>query len=655
MEQHLLNDVLLVLAIAVAAVALFSQLRLPAILGYLVVGVVIGPYTLGWLEHGPSTRFLGEIGVTLLLFSIGLEFPIAQLRVMKSTILGLGIPQVIIGTLTGALIVWSNGFEWQAAFIVGGALALSSTAIVIKQLSEQSELQENHGRLALGVLLLQDLAAVPFLVVIPILGASTDTSMGLSIGLALIKGLFALVFMLSIGHWALRPLLHYIARQNSQELFTLTVLLISLAAAWVTNLMGLSLQLGAFLAGMMIAETEFRHQIESEIRPFRDILLGLFFVTVGMHLDIFALPGMWQWILLLTVGIMFGKGIIIVLLARMIGNNARTSVRAGLVLGQGGEFGIALLTLALVSGVVSETQSQPVLAAIVLSMMIAPVIIRNNSKYVDSIADFLGEKVASTELIDDLHTSEFSEHVILCGYGHVGQNISTVLQEEGFKTVALDQDPERVRSAWETGEHVFFADGLNLSHLNAAGLDKACALIISFKDLQGCLHLIPQIRSHLPDLPILIRASNPIASDKLLDAGATEAIPEALETGLMLSSQALRILGIAPELIIERMETIRHNRYRSFRTVFSNSANEQNPAVSKFMQGIPVPENSLLVGKTLRSSSLHQFGVSVSGLIRDNIRGDEPAPEMVIESGDILILSGSTEELRHAENFILRA
>lgn len=315
MNSDPLQQTLTLLSIAVLIVVVFRKVHLPPIAGYLCVGIIAGPNATAWVSKSDVTQHLGEIGVAFLLFTIGLDFSFERLRDLRGALLGLGSAQVAVGTASGGLIAWLLGTEWQAALVVGGALAMSSTAIVIKQLTDQLELHSPHGRLATGVLLFQDLAAVPFLVVIPILAAGAEHSIATPLVWALLKGLAAVALMLLLGHWALRPLLHMVTATRTIELFTLTVLLISLATAWITHLMGLSLVLGAFLAGMMLSETEYRHQVEADIRPFRDVLLGLFFITVGMQLDLAALPSLWPWVVVLVAGLVAGKGLLIALLA----------------------------------------------------------------------------------------------------------------------------------------------------------------------------------------------------------------------------------------------------------------------------------------------------------------------------------------------------
>ncbi|MDQ2695590.1 MAG: cation:proton antiporter, partial [Pseudomonadota bacterium] len=534
-----------VLAVAVVAVAAFRRMQLPPVLGYLFVGLLVGPHALGLLAYSDATRLLGEVGVAFLLFTIGLEFSIPQFLAMRRTLLGLGGTQVLAGTLSGGFIAWALGATWQAALVVGGALAMSSTAIVVKQLTDQLELQAPHGRLALGILLFQDLAAVPFLVMIPILAGSGGGTPGLPLLLALVKAVAAFAVMLALGRWVLRPLFHQVAVLRSAELFTLTVLLVSLAAAWITSLLGLSLALGTFLAGMMLSETEYRHQIEADIRPFRDVLLGLFFITVGMQLDLRLLPPLWPWIALLVLGLVLGKGPLIVVLTRLAGHDSATALRTGAVLAHGGEFGFALLALALGTGLLDFNSSQPILAAVLVSMVVAPVLIRHNAALARVLLPRPQRPASGRRRGEIAAAVEAAQgHVILCGYGRTGQALAAFLESEGLAWVALDVEPARVKRAWESGRPVFYGDAARQEILHAAGLERAAALVISFNDLPDALKLLHAARPRRADLPILARCRDDSAGQRLYAAGATEVVAENQEAGLMLTVRLSLRLGV---------------------------------------------------------------------------------------------------------------
>lgn len=560
MEHIVLTQILILLTASVLVVAVFRRIHLPPILGYLFVGMALGPHALNWFGDSAAVHLAAEIGIAFLLFAIGLEFSLPQFWAMRRTLLGLGGMQVLVGTLSGMVIAWLLGIPWQAALIVGGALAMSSTAIVVKQLTDQLELQHQHGRLALGILLFQDLAAVPFLVLIPILANGSEQALSWPLLLTLFKTAAVFGLMLMLGRWLLRPLFHHIAAAHSAELFTLTVLLVSLLAAWITDLVGLSLALGAFLAGMMLSETEYRHQIENDIRPFRDVLLGLFFITVGMRLDLALLPPLWLWITLLVTGLVLGKGLFIAALAFLFGNNKADALRTGLVLGHGGEFGFALLTLALGMGLLDAASSQPILAAMVITMLIAPLLIRHSA---DLARLAFPQQPPKDQAAEDIAAAAraIEQHVIVCGFGRVGQHLVDFLRQEQLAYIALDLDPSRVKDAWEDGEQVFYGDASQRDILLAAGLERANALVVSFDDPRGALHILHNARLLRDDIPILIRARDDSNLQQFMAAGATEVVPETLEASLLLAAQLLQLLDVPTERISGSLKTIRQQRY----------------------------------------------------------------------------------------------
>ena len=478
---------------------------------------------------------------------------------MRKALLGMGSAQVVAGTLSGGIIAWSLGISWQGALIVGGALALSSTAIVVKQLTDQLELQTEHGRLALGILLFQDLAAVPFLALIPIL-ARGDPS-GWLLVTTLLAGVLVLAVVLVFGRRVLRPVFHEVAASRSAELFTLAVLLISLAAAWITHELGLSLALGAFLAGMMLSETEYRHQIETEIRPFRDVLLGLFFITVGMQLDLSKIPDIWPWVLLLLAGVVIGKGFVIYLLLRLADYGAVSALRTGQVLAQGGEFGIALLVLAVISGLITGGDSQPILVAVILSMMLSPVLISFNGPVAAAV--FRRKTVRAGEDIPvqiEQATRDTRDHVVICGFGRVGRTIAESLYEQGIGFVGLDTNPEIVKAGWREGEPVFFGDATHHRILEAAGVKHARAVVICVDNMNVALKILHAARHGTKTIPVLMRARDESSLDMFLDAGADEVIPETLEAGITMVTQLLLLLGRPPEEVYAHVKSFRERR-----------------------------------------------------------------------------------------------
>ena len=380
MIHSYLNDTLVMLAAALLAVALCLRSNMPPILGYLIVGIVIGPSGTGLINDSAHIQGFAEFGVVFLLFSIGLEFSIPLLLRMKASVFGLGSAQVLLTAALTMTLAWLLGLSSDAALVLGGVIAMSSTALVTKQLADQSELHTRHGRNCIGILLFQDVMVAPFLILVDMLTETVSRMSVASVAVALAEAALALTLIYAFGRWVLRPLFSMVARFHSAELFTLTVLLIVLGAAALTHHIGLSFALGAFLAGAMLSETEFRHQVEAEIRPFRDLLLGLFFISIGMMLDLATLPSIWLQALALMLVMVMGKGLLVAAFCRLGGWEAAVAMRTGLILAHGGEFGFAILVLAINGGVLAPNNGQVVLAAMLFSMVIAPLLIRYNGR-----------------------------------------------------------------------------------------------------------------------------------------------------------------------------------------------------------------------------------------------------------------------------------
>lgn len=657
MESGILEHILVLLAASVMGVALFKRINLPPVLAYLFVGMVVGPFGLGLIPENDGTRLLAEFGVVFLLFTIGMEFSLPYLMAMKKEMLGLGGLQVVVTTVATAVVAKFFGMSWEAAIVLGGILAMSSTAIVTKQLAERMELTSRHGRSAVGILLFQDIAVVPFLIVIPLLGVDGDGSLFSELGWALLKGVFVVVVMLAIGHWLLRPIFQRIASFHSAELFTLTALLFALGAAWATHHFGLSLAFGAFLAGMMLGETEFKHQVEADMRPFRDVLLGLFFVTVGMLLDVSALVDIYPWVIALTIGIIAFKLISITWLATLFGVPRGVGLRTGVVLAQGGEFGLALLALALSAGLYAPDESQIILASLVISMVAAPFLINQNG--------LIAKRVFSTsytqnrqEIVEQVAktSAHLHDHVIICGYGRIGQNIGRMLDAEGFQHTALDLDPLIVREARAAGFPVNYGDSTRTDILEAAGLMRAKVLVISYADVKSALKIIEQVRMLRQDMPILVRTADDTNLERLQQAGATEVIPETLEASLMLGSHVLVLMQVPVTRILRHVQGVRKDRYRMLRGFFHGQESEsiEQGEFRERMHSATLPDGAFAVGKKLGLLHLEELNVVVSAVRRSDVRGTNPDPELVLRPGDTLVLYALPEDLARAEERLLK-
>ncbi len=655
MDHSVLNGIMILLVLSVMAVAIMRRFNLPPILGYLLVGVVGGQHMLGWIPDGHAIEFLAELGVVFLLFMIGLEVSIPHLMAMRTILLGLGGLQVLLSTLSTIFIAYYIvGFSLEASFAVGGALSLSSTAIVVKQLQEQLEMHSRHGRNALGILLFQDLAVVPFLVAIPIIAGESQNVLG-AFSWAFLKAVIAFMIMFAAGHWLLRPLLRSVASAYSIELFTLTILMVSLAAAWVTQSMGLSLALGAFLAGVMLAETEFRHQVETEVRPFRDVLLGVFFVFVGTQLNPEAFLEQWHWALLLTVGVIIGKGGLIALLVKFSGQGNGIALRTGAVLGQGGEFGFAILTLAVVQGVVTTEQVQPILVAIVLSMAVAPLIIRYNGFFVKCCsASYRNERNAQEMSLGE-EAKQHDRHVIIAGFGRVGQNLASFLREEGFDYLALDIDVSLISKAFESGEPVRYGDSSHPEILDLAGLPRASALVITFHDSALALRIIGVARRLNKKIPIIVRTADDFMMEKFENAGANMVVPESLESSLNVAARTLEQLQVDSEEIKRLVNESRNRNYQRIRGVFhGEKILEADDFSDTHLQTIVLGDGHKSVDSKVDALGLDKLDVSVVSLTRDGERTDEPAADTSLQEGDVIVIRGQPNKIKLAEKAFLK-
>lgn len=661
MDHSILDSILSLLLLSVGAVAIFRLFSLPPILGYLLVGAITGEYALGWLHHNHTIELMGEVGVVFLLFAIGLEFSVKQLIAMKTTVLGLGGLQVILSTAAAASILHYFGMSWEGAVIAGGAAALSSTAIVVKQLSEQSELNLSHGRTALGILLFQDIAVVPFLVIIPLLaGGADNVQQGSDFWLAFAKGAGIFIAMILVGHFALRRIFHFIASTHSEELFNITVLLVALTAAWVTESVGLSLALGAFLAGIMLNETEYRHQIEAEIRPFRDILMGIFFITVGTRLDISAIPDIWLSVLLLVLGLTVGKTILIAGLTRLFDKDNGIALRTGLVLSQGGEFGFALLALALSDKLISVQESQAILTAIVISMAVSPILIKYNGK----ITRFIFKKdTALKERYQKAHdfsvaVKEVEDHVIICGYRQIGQSLGRFLREQGIDYIALELDPKIIKEAWEAGDKVYYGDASHAEILIAAGLYRARLLVVTGAELEVSTPIIETARKKKKDIPILVRTRNTNHMEKLFDLGATHVVPETLETTMSFVQRSLEALDVDTEEVMRVVERVRHSGYEALRNYFQGEKTKKmlekdnGKSSSNNLFTITLHENDYATQKSINDLYLARFEAKITGLRRGRYYGDQPSPETKLKQSDALIINAPADKHEEIEQYL---
>jgi len=653
---------LIYLLAAVLGVVVFRSLKLPPMLGYLAVGVLIGPNALALAQNSEGIDHLAEFGVVFLMFAIGLEFNLPRLRAMRRHVFGLGLLQVLLTmafTVVGAYLLdlllpdqWS--ISWQAALALSGVMAMSSTAIVVKLMADRLELESEHGKRVMGILLFQDLAVVPLLVLIPALGSPANELLT-ALGLALLKAIVLLALLLLGGQRLMRRWLTAVARHKSNELFMLNLLLITLGLAWLTELAGLSLALGAFIAGMLIAETEYKQQVETDIRPFHDVLLGLFFITIGMMLDWTIVLQRWPLVLMLLVSSLLLKLVLITLLTRVMGATMGVALRTGLYLTQAGEFGFVLLSLAHEQGLIKASMLNPILASMVLSMLATPFIIMYSNALVMKLvaSEWLQQSLQMTHIArKSINTSK---HVIICGYGRCGQNLARMLEHEKIPYMALDLDPDRVHHAAAAGNAVVYGDAARLQALIAAGLSRASAVVITYLDVPGALKVLANVRTHAPHVPVIVRTQDDHALDRLRAAGATEVVPEAIEGSLMLASHALALVGVPMRRVIRLVQDQRDARYNLLRGYFRGADDSPGDDQSQErLTSLTLIAGAHALGQAIASVGPKLAGVRLLSLRRHNGKTLAPANEVVLEEGDTLVLSGPPEALARAEERLLR-
>src|SRR6266567_3776299 len=649
-----LQLILLLLAAAVVVVVACRLLHLPPILGYLIVGVAVGPHAFGWVPDNADVRDLAEFGIVFLMFSIGLEFSLPQLKAMRRAVFGLGLAQVSITTAVAMLGLHVLGYGWLAGLALGGALAMSSTAIVSKMLSERGELGSAHGRDVMGILLFQDLSVVAFLIAIPTLAGGGE-DLWRSLALAGVKAAIALALILFVGQRPMRAWFHLIARQHSSELFMLNILLVTLGLAALTELAGLSFALGAFLAGMLIAETEYRYQVEEDIKPFRDVLLGLFFVTVGMYLNVSVVIANIGWVLLMLVGPVLAKLALIVLLARIFGSPLGTALRTGFYLAQAGEFAIVLLAMAGDLRILEPKLAQLVLAAMVLSMLSAPFLIQFAEPLARRLTanDWLSRAAQLTQIA--ARGIARQEHVIICGFGRSGQNLARLLEAEKIQFIALDSDPQRIGEAAANDSGVVYGDASRREALLAAGLAKARAVAITFADTAAALKILHHVQQARPEVPVIVRTLDDSELERLLEAGAAEVVPEVLEGSLMLASHSLLLVGVPLNRVLERIRAIREERYSLFRGFFHGATDAADAAdnLQPRLHSVLLTDRSAAVGRSLADFDFKGV-VEITGVRRRGTRSEVPRAHYRFEAGDVLVLLGRPEDLAFAERALLR-
>lgn len=642
--------VLALMTLSAALIGIFKRINLPSILAYLIAGVIVGPHLIGIVQYNETMHMAAEVGIVLLLFTLGLEFSLAKLMAMRSLVFGFGGGQMVVTTVFFAVIAWLFIQNIASALILGGILALSSTAVVIKHIDERGRLNTKRSQLAIAVLLFQDIAVVPLLIVIPLV-STNDQSIASAIALALLKGVVAITVLLSIGKWLLPRVYNEIARTRNDELFVLATLLIAILAAGATYSFGLSMALGAFLAGMMLSESQYRHQLEADIRPFRDILMGIFFVTIGMQINIQLLLAEWFWLLWALVGVMTIKAFIIRLLAFAMRLDTSDAWAVGIKLAQIGEFSFVLAALALENNVLSAYQANMIVAVGAISMAVTPWLIDRSDHIAKSLA-----KPVEPETLPEQASLEKSPDVLIIGFGRVGQSVAKMLKLEGLSYVVVDNDPIRVQESRAAGIDIFYGDASNKSVIKHALGSTTNLSIISFDNHNLAKAVINTLKHLSKDIQIIVRTRKDYHSDELYEAGALQVVPEVQEGSLMLISQVLHYAGIPMSRVLKRVLNERKKGYVHMHGFYPGETTQisfDKKDKLEFLHAVVITKAAYANQKTISELELNKRRVDIVAIRRDRQEIEDPPADTLIMTNDVLVISGKPRRVERIEKYLL--
>ncbi|GMM83147.1 cation:proton antiporter [Pseudoalteromonas sp. MTN2-4] len=652
--QSIYSQVFALLLAAMILVWLFKRIGLPAILAYLVTGVLASSPSIGWMSMSDEMHFIAELGIVFLLFSLGLEFSVPKLMAMRNLVFGLGGLQVILTILVAMPIVRFFDYGWLSAFTIASIMALSSTAVVVKILKENGAINQRRGQLSVGILLFQDIAVVPLLISIPLFAQADNQMLASTLAIALAKGAFVCILLWAIGKWLLPFVFNEVAQVRTDELFVLSTLVVALCAAGLTYLFGLSMALGAFLAGMMLGESQYRHQLEAEIRPFRDILMGLFFVTVGMQLNVGFVIEMFWYICAALVVLFVLKLLLIWGCAQLIGERKKDAIASGILLWQMGEFGFVLIALASTHELMASTTASFLIALGVLSMALTPYLISQTDRILGVLN--IDSEHGNEQFQKTFGSHNLNGHVLILGYGRVGQTITRFLKPEAIPYVAIERNPLLVQEAQNAGEPVLFGHAAQNTILKSAKVEQAKLVIVTMSDFEQNQPVIDAIKRVAPGVSIIVRATDDIHLEDFKKMGVTEVVPEALEASLMLISHVLHMSGVPMRRIFRRVSRERENRYEFLHGFFTDGSVEQNSEPLErleYLHAIALPESAFAIDKQIAQLNLNKQRVVITALRRDGQEIESPDDDIILQANDILLLKGKPRRVERAEQFLL--
>lgn len=656
--SELLTSLLLLLGTSTALIVLLYRLHIASLLAFLITGALFGPTGLGVFDDPEELAAIAELGLTFLLFILGLEFSLPRLIALRNTVFRLGSMQMLVCSFIFFLVLQLTGLDWQIALILAGGFSLSSTAIVSGELSNLGLLKKRHGEIAIGILLFQDLAAIVLLVAVPLVSSQSE---GFSLGgllFTIIEGLVLLAAFFFTSRYLLPHLLREIATQKSDQLLVLAALVIVLLSAMLTSSIGLSMELGAFLAGMMLGDTRFKHQLEADIRPFRDLLLGLFFITIGMLVDLGQLVSFWPYLLLGGLLLMITKALLITGAVKLLGESWRSAIPAGLTLAQGSEFLFALLALSVRSQLVNQNVASNLITIVIISMVMTPLLIKHAPNLVDSFISRIGNKTLQATN-DEIFDQEIKKknHILILGFGRVGQTIARFLRPLNIDYLVLETDDIRIKEASAADEPIFYGDSSRIDILKAAGAANASIVVVTFDDTDLATKIIENVKNINSSIPVLVRTRDDSHLEELLAAGAEEVIPETHEASLTMVSHLLLMVEYPDIMVHSIIDKARRDRYRMLKGFYHGERlgflgkKSQSSAI---IHAVNLPEGAFVCGKKI-AELLLPMDINILDIHRDNlVISAEQNQDLVLQHGDIVVLRGLVDQLDAGESYLLQ-
>jgi CPA2 family monovalent cation:H+ antiporter-2 len=648
-DLPVLNDLLIILIASVPIAFAFKQLRLPTIAGFMMTGIAIGPYGLGLIADVAAIEVLAEIGVVLLLFTIGLEFSLRRILHMRRLVVWGGGLQVVVTVGVTAAAAAAVGMPANQAVFAGFLVALSSTAIVLKTYMDQGETDAPHGRVAIGILLFQDLVIVPMMLLVPILSGTKGTS-PLGIATTLGTAVFAVVANVFVARAVMPFLLHHVVRLRTPEVFVIFIVIVSLGTSWITAQAGLSLALGAFIAGLVLSESEYSHQIVADILPFRDVFNSVFFISIGMLLSLGALASTWPIVLGLVVALIVAKALVAAGVVRVLGYSIRVAVIAGLGLAQIGEFSFVLAKVGLAEGLLSATTYQVFLGTAILSMIVTPFLMKAAPAAGYRVQALISpDSLLEASMLPEGEGQGFSNHVVIVGYGINGRNVARVLRSINIRYKVLELNPEAVRLAREHGEVIGYGDATRAEVLRHTGVERARILVIAIADPVASRHVVHLARQMNPDLHIIVRTRYMSELEELHQLGANQVIPEEFETSLEISARVLAAYGFPRITTRRHKDRLRREGYQALRdTSYAETdlGSLSDVLESAITETLALDDASMAAGKRIGQLDLRRLtGATIIAVHRLGDTEVNPGPDFELAAGDALVLLGSPEQI----------